>query len=325
MTDMSQIEIRLIADLHPSPYNARLHSKRQLRAIARSIEAYGFTMPVLIDENDRILAGHGRVEAAKLLNRSSVPALRASGFSEAQKRAYIVADNKLTERGGWDLEKLALNLNEIVVLDADFDLMLTGMEMVEVDRLLDAAGEDDALDEIDILPSPLPTPVTRLGDVWLLGEHRLICADATDPTALDRLMNDERAQISFVDPPYNVRIDGHVRGRGRARHGEFAMASGEMTADEYVAFLSAALSLLKQHSADGSIHYVCIDWRHVGQLLAAGEATFTEVKNIRDYPLDARMAGPYIQGVKRNRPCPKSSQSAISSSASRMRMRACCM
>ncbi|MGO4386813.1 site-specific DNA-methyltransferase [Microvirga sp. 2YAF29] len=274
------LEWLALSVLQPLPRNARTHSKGQIRQIADSIRQFGFTNPILIDEKQRILAGHGRLAAAKLLELTHVPTLSLAHLSEAQKRAYVLADNKLAEKAGWDRELLALELGELAqLLDGeDFDLTITGFETAELDALFADLGEEPP-DPADALPSPKPA-VVQPDDLWLLGKHRLICADARDGTALARLMQSEAARMVFTDPPYNVPIAGHVQGRGRIHHREFAHASGEMSSEAFTEFLTQTLRLCAQHACDGSIHYVCMDWRHVGELHAAGGAVYDELKNI---------------------------------------------
>ncbi len=227
-------ELRNLQTLRPHQHNARTHSKRQIEQIAQSIERFGFLNPVLIDASGAIIAGHGRVEAAKLLGLSRVPTLRIEHLSDAEKRAYILADNKLAEKAGWDREILAVELQALV--DMDFEIERTGFEMAEVDFILDEATEikqapllpEDAVPELSA-----ESPVAKRGDLWLLGAHRLYCGDARDERAYDALMKGTKADFVFTDPPYNVPIDGHVSGLGRIRHREFAMASGEMSQAEF--------------------------------------------------------------------------------------------
>ncbi len=269
-----------ITDLRPSPRNAHTHSKAQIRQIADSIERFGFTNPVLIDEGGMVLAGHGRLAAAKLLALENVPTLRLSHLSPAEKRAYVLADNKLAEKAGWDRELLALELGELAILleTESLDLTITGFDTGEIDSILSDLG-DDRPDPSDALPEP-GSPAVEKGDLWCLGKHRLVCGDARDETALTRLMAGEQARMVFIDPPYNVPIAGHVQGRGRIQHREFAFASGEMAREEFTGFLEQALRLCAQHSVDGSIHYVCMDWRHVDELSAAGAWAYDELKNV---------------------------------------------
>jgi DNA modification methylase len=277
-----RIEERLIASLTPRRRNPRTHSEKQIRQIADSIETFGFTNPVLIDSKGTVIAGHGRVRAAKLLGMQAVPTLALEHLTEAQIRAYVIADNKLAENAGWDRDLLAIELQELAELDLGFDLEVIGFETAEIDLLIgDAASSEapDSADEIAEIDPEAPV-VSRRGDLWSIGPHRLLCGDATDTAAYARLVENRKAQMVFVDPPYNVPIEGHVSGLGRAKHAEFAMASGEMSEAEFVAFLETALGRHAASSADGAIHFVCMDWRHTGELLAAGRRVYSELKNV---------------------------------------------
>jgi hypothetical protein len=220
-----------IVSLKPHSRNPRTHSRQQIRQIADSIRTFGFTNPVLVDRDGGIIAGHGRIEGAKLLGIKEVPTICLADMTEAQKRAYIIADNRLAENAGWDRELLALELNYIHSLDIDFDLSITGFATAEVDLLLgavDGGGDGDDNDEIPAA-DPSKPPITKPGDLWILGNHRLLCDDARLAESFDRLMAGERAQMVFTDPPYNVAIDGNVCGTGSIKHREFAMASGDVS------------------------------------------------------------------------------------------------
>jgi DNA modification methylase len=270
-----------IAALNPRQTNPRTHSKKQIEQIARAITQFGFTNPVLIDDGNGIIAGHGRVAAAKLVGLSQVPTVRLSAMSEAEIRAYVIADNKLAEHAGWDRNLLGLEFQYLSSLDIDFDATLTGFELPEIDLLigeLDVANNNDPADsEIPLSEGPA---VTRLGDVWHIGNHRLICGDSTQRDTYQQLMGEARAQLVFTDPPYNVPIAGHVGGLGSVQHREFAMASGEMSQSEFTAFLTSVFAHLAEFSMDGSIHFQCMDWRHVDQILQAGRNAYSELKNI---------------------------------------------
>ncbi len=275
-------EVVAISALRPSPQNARIHSRRQIRKIAESIRRFGFLVPALIDENNQIIAGHGRVAAVKLLGWQEVPALRVEHLDEAEKRAYALADNRLAEKAGWDRQMLAIELQAII--DLDISIELTGFEIAEVDLILEGEAEARAPDRNidDDIPaiSMSGAAITRPGDLWLLGQHRLFCGDATADASYSRLLDGAKAALIFTDPPYNVAIGGHVSGLGRVRHREFAMASGEMTSDEFTGFLKGAFGHMAAYSTDGSIHFICMDWRHLAEILAAGEAVYTELKNL---------------------------------------------
>ncbi len=279
----SQIEIqyRLLEDLKPDPGNPRIHSKKQVRQVARSIQTFGFLVPVLVDNKNQVIAGHCRIKACELLGWTQVPTIRADHLSETQAQAFLLADNKLTLNASWDERLLGQSLKDLSLLNLDFSLETTGFDMGEIDLLIEglevtAAGDDLA----DELPEPSEVAVSQPGDLWLMGPHRVLCGSALEAEALASLMTDGKASIVFTDPPYNVPIDGHVGGSGAIHHREFAMASGEMTEAEFTAFLSRSMTLLAQHSVDGALHYICMDWRHLGEILAAGKGAYTELKNL---------------------------------------------
>lgn len=279
--DGHNIEERSIESLKPYARNARTHSKKQIKQIAASIERFGFTNPVLIGDDESIIAGHGRVEAAKLLGRKTVPTLKLSHLNDSERRAYILADNKLALNAGWDNELLAIELQGL--LDDDFDLELTGFDIAEIDFIIEDAesANPHAADPVDdVIPQSEGPAVTRLGDLWLLGRHKLLCGDAQDALCFQRLVGNEQVDLLFTDPPYNVKIDGNVCGLGSVKHREFAFASGEMSEDEFTVFLKTTLGNASSIMRDGAIAYVCMDWRHMAEMLAAGKIAFTELKNL---------------------------------------------
>lgn len=268
-------------DLTPWTRNARTHSKKQIRQIADSIGTFGFTNPVLIDRENRILAGHGRVIAAKTLGMATVPCLRFEHMSETEKRAYVLADNKLALNAGWDDELLAAELGALLESpDLDFDISLTGFSISEIDNLLELdEPEQDSDPRDDVLPAKARARV-KFGEIWALGPHRLVCGNSLDTATISCLMNGNYARMVFADPPYNVPIEGHVGGSGKLKHREFAMATGEMSAREFTAFLRQTFTNLTTHAVDGSIHYICMDWRHMGEVMAAAEGLYQELKNL---------------------------------------------
>ncbi|MFZ1663183.1 MAG: site-specific DNA-methyltransferase, partial [Paracoccaceae bacterium] len=276
-----QIEDLPPGDLRPWAGNARTHSKKQVRQIAQSIETFGFTNPVLIDQDNVILAGHGRVEAAKLLGLVTVPCRRIEHMTTAEKRAYVIADNKLALNAGWDEEMLAEELKGLLATEGlGFDIGVIGFEIAEIDSLVEGLAPEDPGDPAeDLLPAGAPRRVEP-GDVWQLGTHRVVCGDALEPAVAGLLMQGDVARMAFCDPPYNVPIDGHVCGSGKIKHREFAMAAGEMNEAQFTSFLTRALQALADHSCDGSIHYICMDWRHMREMLAAGHAVYAELKNL---------------------------------------------
>lgn len=277
-----RVETVSVSSLKPYPRNARTHSKKQIRQIADSISEFGWTNPILIDDQAGVIAGHGRIEAAKLLGLAEVPVIRLADMTEAQKRAYVITDNKLAENAGWDRGLLALEIQGLIEIDPLFDIEMTGFVMGEIDVLIgeQAVAADRAAADRQPEIDPNRPVISRSGDIWTLGRHRLLCADATKPESFTSLMQGEKAQLVFTDPPYNVRIDGHVCGLGSVKHDEFAMASGEMSEVEFTAFLKTVLGNLAAASANGAIHFVCMDWRHMFELLSAGRQVYADLKNI---------------------------------------------
>ena len=266
---------RPVAALKPDPRNARTHPKRQIEQLVRSIREFGFTNPILIDEADTLIAGHGRLRAAKEIGLAEVPTITLEGLSEVQKKALRLADNKIALNAGWDLEILRLELDEISTLDVDFDLSLTGFASGELDVVLKAANDPD----VEVIPAVPQVPRTAFGDIWTLGGHRLGCGDGRDVDFLRRVVGD-RASIdaAFLDPPYNVKINGHANSAGR--HREFAMASGEMSPGEFRHFLTETLGAAAKVSRDGAVHFVCMDWRHMDDVSAACADVYDRLLNL---------------------------------------------
>ena len=269
------------SELKPYSGNARTHSKRQIKLIARSIEEFGWTSPMLVGDDYEVMCGHGRLEAAKLLKLEKIPVVRVSHLSAAQRRAYVIADNALALKSGWDRDMLAIEFQGLI--DIGFDVELTGFEVGEIEVVLDdAAGKTADADraEDDVPEVPQGPAISRLGDVWLLGSHVLACGDGRDAATYRALLGDAVADMAITDPPYNVKIEGHVSGLGATKHREFAMASGEMSEADFTAFLASFLRVSVEHVRPGAILYVFMDWRHLWELLAAGRACGLELKNL---------------------------------------------
>lgn len=275
-----RVESRKVEELTPYERNSKIHNKKQVKQIAASIQEFGFNVPVLIDGQNRIIAGHGRVLAAKQLGMEEVPTIAIDHLSDAQRRAFIIADNKLTENSSWNNEMLALEFKELGALDLSFDLEITGFDTGEMDLiLLDENKANSDADVIPIIDESLPA-ICKPGDIWQLDDHRLICSDSTKSETYQRLLGDKRADLVNVDPPYNVPVDGYISGWGKQKHSEFAMATGEMTDEEFLEFLSNTFRNLAAYSRDGSIHYVFIDWKHVYDVITAGKRYYAEFKNL---------------------------------------------
>ena len=286
LTELNQNSLSIVyqalADLKPRAANPRTHSKKQVAQIANAIRRFGFTNPVLVDDANGIIAGHGRVEAAKTVGLDQVPTVRLSAMSEAEVRAYVIADNRLAENAGWDRALLGLELQYLTELEIDFDVTVTGFDLPDIDLLIGelspaASGDDPADAVVEVAAGPA---ISRPGDIWQIGSHRLICGDSTQLETYQQLLGAARAQMVFTDPPYNVPIAGHVGGLGSIQHREFAMASGEMSQAEFTAFLQSVFGYLAAFSVDGAIHFQCMDWRHIPEILAAGTAAYADLKNI---------------------------------------------
>ena len=275
-----KIEPRPISSLKAAERNARTHPRKQIRQIAASIERFGFTCPVLIDDDGVIIAGHGRVAAAKLLNLDQVPTLRLSNLSADERRAYALADNKLALNAGWDVDFLALELKELSNLSVDLDL--TGFSVAEVDELIlnYQNASPDADEEEDRAVDLRTVAVSRPGDVWQVGRHRLACGDATKRETYASLFGDEEVGLIFADPPYNLPIVTFVEGTGRKGHRAFSMANGELAPGQFRSFLEKCFGHAAERARAGSIAYACIDWRHMAEMQGAGLATFSELKNL---------------------------------------------
>lgn len=262
------------------PGNARVHPPKQIKQIARSIEAFSFNVPVLVDREGKLLAGHGRVLALRLLGRSDVPVIRLEHLTPEQARAFAIADNRLIETSTWDEQLLAQHFKSLSEIDLTFDLEATGFTVAEIDLKIQspeaAPGEDDPADA----PAPSGPLVTRPGDLWETLGHRVLCADALQPDGYVALVGDERASMTFTDPPYNVAIQGNAAGFGKITYEEFAMASGEMSEAEFTQFLVTVFTRIAEASAPGALAYSCIDWRHLFEVIGAGRQAFKELKNV---------------------------------------------
>jgi DNA modification methylase len=274
------VEMERLCNLKPAERNARTHSKKQIRRIASSIKEFGFLNPVIVDDTNMILAGHGRFEAARQVGLTHVPVVRFDHLTAAQKRAYLIADNRIAEQAGWDREMLAIELGELIDLlpIEGFDISLTGFDTPEIDLLLaDLAISQNEPQEA--IPPPPRNAVSKQGDLWHLGKHRLLCGDAQQANQLSRLMDGASAAAVFCDPPYNLRVSS-IGGRGRNKHPEFAFGSGEMLPQQFQRFLSKILANGVGVSADGAIHFVCIDWRHVVDLIVISRKIYGAMLNL---------------------------------------------
>ena len=277
-----KIEYLNVDEIRPYENNPRKHDMEQIKKIADSITEFNFTNPVLIDENNVLLAGHGRLLAAKKLKIENVPCVRITYLTENQKRAYRIADNNLTLLGDWDIDLLGLELKELSEQDLDFDIEVTGFEVPEIEAFIQKSDKKDLeKDPLDEIPEVSETEVVaKNGDIWQLGNHLIYCGNSLDEESYLKIMGDSRAQMIFTDPPYNVKIDGHVCGNGRIKYDDFAMACGEMSREEFTSFLHDAFAKLCKYSVDGALHYLCMDWRHIIEITTACDKLYSEMKNL---------------------------------------------
>ncbi|MBZ5501452.1 MAG: site-specific DNA-methyltransferase [Acidobacteriia bacterium] len=271
-----------IARLKLNPRNTRIHTDKQVAQLASSIGAFGFNVPILIDAKSNVIAGHGRVCAAKVLGIATVPTIRLEHLSEQQIRAFGIADNRLTENAAWDQQLLGEQLKILSEAEIDFSLETTGFEMGEIDLMIEnlSLAPQGKEDPADAMPEASSAVVSELGDLWILGKHKVLCGNALSLADYEMLMDGHKANVVFTDPPYNVRIAGHASGNGKTSHREFVMASGEMSELEFRQFLTQALARVAASSRIPSVIYVCIDWRHMGELLAAGCADHLDLLNV---------------------------------------------
>jgi DNA modification methylase len=276
-----QIEMVPLKSLKKSHRNARTHSKTQIEQVANSIRRFGVINPLIVDTRNRIVAGHARAEAAQSIGLRVVPVVRVSNLTDVQLRAYMLADNRIAQSAGWNRELLAVELDElrIALPEIGLDLNITGFDPGEVDSIISdfADGDSKATDDI---PEVAEKATAQRGDIFVLGNHRLMVGDAREGNDYSLLMDSQIAEMAFLDPPYNVPVQGHVGGRGRIKHREFMHGSGELTPRQFTQFLKDSLGTCARFIDDGGIIYVTMDWRHSGELLEAGGHVFDELKNI---------------------------------------------
>lgn len=269
-----------IISLKPNRQNPRVHGDKQVHQIAQSIEAFGFNVPILVNDRLDVVAGHGRLLAAQKLGRTTVPVIKLNHLTDAQYNAFLIADNRLTENSSWDDRLLGEQLKALSELELHFELEVTGFETAEIDVLIDGLETINEPDPDDRLPAIETSAVSAEGDLWQLGKHRVLCGNSLVLENYDRLMDGARADLVITDSPYNVRIDGHASGLGKSHHREFAMGSGEMSDGEFTGFLCNVMALCMLNSELGSLAYYFMDHRHMKHILAAGELVYGKPKNL---------------------------------------------
>ena len=275
MTNL-KITVAPIGDLATYSNHTRSHSKAKIAKLAKLINEFGFLIPVLVDADKKeIITGHARILAALELGLQEVPTITIDHLNAAQIKAFRIADNKITEGSDWNMDRLKSELLELRGLD--FDLSLTAFELPEIDLIiLDDKGLND---DDEVVPTPPENPIVVTGDVFQLGKHRIACIDCRDSESVSSALDGKSADLVVTDPPYNVRINGHVLSHTKS-HSEFAMASGEMSKREFTNFLSSVFGVFADISREGSLHYHFIDHKHIEEMLDAGASAYDDRLNI---------------------------------------------
>ena len=277
-----KIEYADISLLKKYERNAKIHTKQQVAKLVQSMKTFGVVTPILVGKEYEVIAGHCRLEALKELGYSKVPILKLEHLTEAQVKAYRLADNRIAEDAEYDKQLLKIELEELSLSD-EFVITDTGFNIAEVDEIVidDYTTEQSEPDKADNMNSLIDIPAkVKYGDIWLLGNHKILCGNALKPKSYENLLKGEKANLILTDAPYNVKINGHVGGKGKVKHKEFAMASGEMSDLEFEKFTKGFMNNLKDFSTDGSLHYLFIDWRSLKIFLNAGIEYYSCLKNI---------------------------------------------
>ncbi|MEM1131849.1 MAG: DNA methyltransferase [Pseudomonadota bacterium] len=271
------VEYRSIDTIRPYANNPRKHPRKQIRKLERSLKERGWTQPLIVDANNNLICGHGRLEAAKRIGESEVPVISLGDMSEADRRAYIIADNKLAEEASWSKELLRSELSGLIELG--YEVELTGFDTLEIDMMITLG--DEVEDDCVELPDDQSAPISQIGDLFTIGDHRLIVGDASDAQVYKRLTDDERAQLILTDPPYGCAIANNVSGNGKVRHANFVMGSGETSLAEFAeTLLRPVFQAMAEYSQPGAIAFVFMDWRGAPHMLCAADDVFEELKNL---------------------------------------------
>ena len=268
----------LVSELKENQQNPRIHSKKQIKKLESSIETFGLNVPLVVDKDNIVISGNAVLRAAKNLGLKEVPTVKVEHLSGTKRKAFILAVNKIAEEAGWDNSILKLDFE--ILIEDKFDLSMTGFEVGEIDVLmLDPEMVVEQKEEEDSFLDGLEIPErVQSGDLWQLGRHKLMCGDSLKDTTLKILTDNKKANMVFCDPPYNLKVNGNIC--KSVKHKEFAMASGEMTEAEFTEFLCYSLTNLVNYTTDGSIHFICMDWKHVKEMIFATSSLYTELKNI---------------------------------------------
>lgn len=274
-----KLTYKLVSELKENQRNPRTHSDKQIKKLEKSLETFGFNVPLVVDKDDVIISGNAVYRAAKNLGLKEVPTIKLEHLTGTKRKAFILAVNKIAEESGWDNTVLKADFE--ILLDDHFDLSVTGFETPEIDLImldLDNQGEEQN-DPEDELPEESDVQErAKTGDLWQLGNHKMLCGNSLNEKVIKAIMGAFKAQMVFTDPPYNVKVNGNVCESGK--HKEFAMASGEMTEAEFIGFLNTSMTNLVNHTTDGSVHFLCMDWKHAKEMLIAADGLYSELKNI---------------------------------------------
>lgn len=267
------------SSLIPNPQNARVHGAKQVNQLSVIIDRVGWLVPIIVDDNNMIASGHGRLLAAKKLGHTEVPIIRAKFLTDEDRRAFALADNRIAELSTWDRKLMTDELT--VLFENGYELEITGFSAADLEFSVPEQLPEEVIETDSVmLPDSDTQAVTRLGDLWRIGVHRLYCGDAREVASWEAMLGDDRAVIIFADMPYNVPIDGFVSGNGKVRHREFVMGSGEMSPPEFTTFMRSIFRCCVRFSRPGSIHYQAMDWRHSRELLDAADGVYSEYKQL---------------------------------------------
>ena len=275
-----KIQSSPLSSIHPYKRKLRKSSAKNLEKTIRFLEAFGFIAPIVIDESNTIIIGEPFYEAAKQLGFENIPILCISHLSETDIKTLRIAYDRLAEEAEWDKENLRLEFEELQILIPDIDLTITAFDMPEIEAVLnlDLLEDTDPLNDIPEIDESLSR--VQHGDLYQLDKHRLYCGDALDEQSYETLLGDKKVDMVFTDAPYNVKIDGHVGNSGNVQHREFKMASGEMSVDEFTAFLTQAHHNMAHACRDGALIFSCMDWRHIEEMMTACRKNKLDFKNL---------------------------------------------
>lgn len=289
----SAIELVPVESLRAYAKTLKIHDDRQIGALATSIREFGFNNPIIIDPSNVVVVGHARLLAAKMLGMNVVPVIRASHLTPERVRAYRIADNRLAELGRFDPSVLQEELRELSKMNLDFELETIGFNTPELDVML---GHDSDLssDPDDTVPQPPRVAVTRPGDLFVLGRHRLLCGDALVPASWSALVGAHQARMVFTDPPYNLDVRS-FSGLGKTKHPNFLAGSGELDETGFIQFLGSAFARLAEVCVDGALWYVWMDFRHMHELMSAARANGLKLFNLGVWDKQSGGMGSYLR------------------------------